>query len=187
MKTNLSFLQKSKAFTLIEVLISIAIFMIIFTLSIVNYRQGSNANIFRLQSFDIEDAIRSIQNMALTGQKINNQIPDNYGLNFTLDSGDYIIFGDENDSYTYDAGDSIYASGTLHENIEFNEAQITCQSEGDPNIYDIVFIPPQPEMIVNADLANGLCNLAIISDNVSGRWDIWFDTASQRVWTDFIE
>jgi len=42
-------------------------------------------------------------------------------------------------------------------------------------------------MIVNADLANGLCNLAIISDNVAGRWDIWFDTASQRVWTDFIE
>lgn len=176
------------SFTLIEILISMAIFIVLLLFVLVNYNHGENSNSFRLQAFDLEDLIYSVQNMALTGQKIDNEIPDNYGINFTLDNNTYTIFGDLNDNEIYDSGtDSIYSSGSLYNNIEFSENEITCESEEDPDSYDIVFIPPQPEMIINNNEDNNECNLSIISNNVDGRWDIFFDAITQRVWINFEE
>ena len=150
------------SFTLIEILISMAIFIVLLLFVLVNYNHGENSNSFRLQAFDLEDLIYSVQNMALTGQKIDNEI--------------------------YDSGtDSIYRSGSLYNNIEFSENEITCESEEDPDSYDIVFIPPQPEMIINNNEDNNECNLSIISNNVDGRWDIFFDAITQRVWINFEE
>ncbi len=174
------------AFTLIEILISMAIFILLLTFVLVNYNHGENSNTFRLQAFNIEDLIYSVQNMALTGQKIDGNIPDNYGINFDLENNTYVIFGDLNDDKIYNLGDSVYSSGSLYDNIEFDQGEITCVSEADPSFYDIVFMPPQPEMIINSNETYYECKLSIISNRVDGRWDIFFDSITQRVWTNFI-
>lgn len=182
--------KNKKAFSLIEILISMSIFILLLTFVLINYNHGENSNSFRLQAFDLEDLIYSVQNMALSGQKINNQIPDNYGINFDLELNTYVIFGDLNDNKIYNIGDSVYNSGSLYNNIEFFKDEITCVDFAvDSDSYDIVFMPPQPEMVINSNAEEiyDECNLSIISNSVDGRWDIFFDSITQRVWTNFTE
>jgi len=182
--------SQRKGFTLIEVLISISIFIIIFTLTIVNYRQGENANIFRLQSFDVEDSIRSVQNMALTGQKINNFIPDAYGVYFSKVDNKIIIYGDMNDNNIFDNKtiDEIYSSEDLQEDIFFKNHTLFCDgSSGSSAELNLIFIPPELEMIINN---NSTCTSSLISlesDDISGNWNIYFDAETGRTWTNFTD
>ena len=191
----MSFVNKNKrGFTLIEVLISIAIFIIILTLVVVNHRHGENASTFRLQAFNIEDLIYSVRNMALTGQKIQDTIPSNgYGLNINIEDDSYTVFGDkkheiEENEGILDDDDLIYSIGNLPDKISFSD--IICDDvnlfEDLEEYFNIVFIPPKPLITINnTDYSS--CNINLISDNVDGTWIVNIDRETGRVWIVWME
>jgi len=175
------------AFTLIEVIISMAIFIIILSLTMVNHRQGEHLNTFRLQALNIEDSIRSVQNMALTGKKIDDSIPSAYGIFFSETENNVVIYGDNGDNFFNNADDSIYSEISLEEGVKLNRYTLSCDEFVSDTSLDIIFIPPQPTMIINDNLS---CSGAIIfmeSNKVGGKWGVYFDAVSGRTWTEFSE
>ena len=180
--------KKKKAFTLIEILVSISIFIIILSITIVNYRQGENSNLFRMDAFNVEDLIRTTQNISLTGKEIeNNYIPDAYGIFFS-DSDQIIIFGDSNSNNTFDEGiDVVFSESVLSEDVFFNGYFAFCESMiSSPNL-NISFIPPQPTMLIN-DIPTCTSSVVLLNSNsASGEWAVYFDAIVGRVWTEFTE
>ena len=72
-----------KAFTIIEVVVAIGIFVILLSVVILDYGYTRRINEFRLTAYDIEDSIGFTKNLSLTGQKIQNTVPINgYGIIF---------------------------------------------------------------------------------------------------------
>jgi prepilin-type N-terminal cleavage/methylation domain-containing protein len=181
-------LKKKQGFTLIEVLISMAIFIIILSLSMVNHRQGEHTNTFRLQAFNIEDSIRSVQNMALTGKEISGSIPRAYGIFFSETGNNIIVYGDfDGDNLFDDSNDKIYSQGVLDGGVGFNRYTSSCGGPVSSASLNIAFIPPQPTMIINNV---SICSSSIIfmeSDDAGGEWEVHFDTVSGRTWTEFSE
>jgi prepilin-type N-terminal cleavage/methylation domain-containing protein len=180
-------LFRNEGFTLIEVLISMAIFIIILSLTMVNHRQGEHTNTFRLQALNIEDSIRSVQNMALTGKKIDGSTPNAYGIFFSETGNNVIIYGDDGDNIFDNSNDSIYSEMSLDGGVGFNRYSLFCDGFVAGNSLNIIFIPPQPTMIINNNLT---CSSSIIfmeSNNVGGEWGVHFDAVSGRTWTEFGE
>ncbi len=180
-------LKKRLGFTLMEVLISMSIFIIILSLTMVNHRQGEHTNTFRLQSLNVEDSIRGVQNMALTGKEIDGSIPDAYGIYFSETGNNVVVYGDDGDNLFDDSNDSIYSEMSLDGGVGFNSYTLFCDEFVPSASLNIVFVPPQPTMIINN---NSTCSSSIIfmeSDNASGEWEVHFDAVSGRTWTEFGE
>lgn len=180
-----SILKEKYGFSLIEILVSMTIFMVILTLVMFNYRRGEDSNTFTLQAFDIEDSIRSVQNMALTGKEIDNYMPNAYGIFFGGINGDIIIYGDDGDNIFNEANDSVYSKSFLHDNISFGEHTLFCEGVKYSIDLNIVFIPPKPTMIINNDSTCSSSVIFLSSSSVDGVWSTYFDTVSGRAWTEF--
>ena len=184
MKKNL--IKNKPAFTLIEILISMSIFILIFTIVMLNYRQGENNNIFRLQAFDIEDSIRDVQNMAMTGKEIDNFVPDAYGIFLDKASRNIIIYGDKNGDYVFKKDeDPIYSKNILQNNINFSKYTLSCDGNIISSNLNIVFIPPGPTVLINNNPDCTSLIISIDSTTSSGNWHIYFDAVSGKVWSDF--
>ncbi len=191
-----------KAFTVLEVLISITIFLVITGLILANYKKSENNNTFRLQSFDIEDSIRLVQNMSLTGQKINGEIPGNaYGISFDMASGTYKIFGDRGDDnckgffndYRCSAPNEIDLRGqeyAINKNLYFSSF---CGKTGDNKRLDIFFSSPRGNIntIVydkgdeSSRLNFGECRILLKSNRADGSWSIVISTSTNRIYSIF--
>jgi prepilin-type N-terminal cleavage/methylation domain-containing protein len=182
----MKFILKKEGFTLIEIIISIAIFVVIMTILMINYRQGGNNDIFRLQAFDIEDSIKSVQNMALTGKEIDDSIPQAYGIFLGGASRDIIIYGDQDgDNVFKKSQDSIYSRNILQEGVNFGEHLSFCDSPIFSDNLDIVFVPPALTVIINNDLTCTSSVIDLRSTRIDGIWNIFFDAITGRAWTEF--
>ncbi len=178
----------NKAFTLIELLVSMSIFILVLSVSLVNYRQGKNNDLFRLQAFDIEDSIRSTQNMALTGKEIEHTIPVAYGIFLDAIHKDIIIYGDQDANHVFDDSiDLIYSHNVLHDNIDFKLHTLFCNSTLIAPSLDIDFIPPQPKVMINNLPTCTSTMISITSERANGSWNIHFDSITGRTWTEFKE
>jgi len=182
-----TFLKERQGFTLIEVIISMVIFIIILSLSTVNHRQGEHASTFRLQALNIEDSIRSVQNMSLTGKEIAGVIPNAYGIFFDDDGRTFIIYGDDGDNLFDESKDVIYSEMSLDSGVELYGYNLFCDGVFLSNTLDIVFIPPRPTVIINNTLACSNSVIFVKSSNSDGKWEVHFDAVSGRTWTEFSE
>lgn len=186
-KDSVFLFRDNEGFTLIEVLVSIAIFVIIFTLGIVNYRQGEHSDIFRLQAFSIEDSIRNVQNMSLTGREIEGIIPNAYGIFLNGVDDNIIIYGDINGNNIFENGiDLIYSTEFLEEDIEFNLHSLNCYTVLNSMDLDIVFTPPEPTVLINNNFTCDSVDISISNDNLDGDWHIYFNAISGITETEFI-
>lgn len=180
-------MNNKKAFSVLEVLIAITIFLIITGMILANYKKSENNNIFRLQSFDIEDSIRLVQNMSITGQKINGQIPGNaYGISFDKQNGTYKIFGDKNDDYRgyFNAGDLLGQEYVINSKLYFD---FFCGQN--VNRLDILFYAPKGTIKIftytdnngNGQSEYNECDISLKSLRADGTWNINVSTSTNRV------
>lgn len=83
--------KKSRdGFTLIEILIALAVMGILFLLLIINFRQNQNSKDIRNDALLVLDGVKRVQTMSLSGQINNDQSPTSYEFLLTtcsLDSG----------------------------------------------------------------------------------------------------
>ncbi|MCD4705352.1 prepilin-type N-terminal cleavage/methylation domain-containing protein [bacterium] len=171
-------IKSQKCFTLIEVMVAISVFMIIFTIGLVDYKNSEKSINFRLTAFDIEDSIRAVQNMAFTGKKIKTEIPANgYGIFFNQDENYYLVYGDKLE-VGYQAEDDLLDTKKYLENDIFI-SDIICDGQN-LRYLDIGFHFPKATMFVN-NKKYAECYLVLSNEKASGSWTVNVNVQSGRI------
>lgn len=93
-------MKQQKGFTLIELIITIAILTILATVSVSNFREGERSRRVALASDAAINAVRNAQNMTLTAKQIAsstcaNKGPKSYIANIEY-SAQIVIYGEDN-------------------------------------------------------------------------------------------
>ncbi len=162
----------SKGFTLVEMLISMAIIGMITGMMMANFRGGQQVAEVRLASDLLVDQIRAMQTSSLSGRLVsvcsggsNNlkvcepknptvscsgggvcqkRVPTGYGLRFTTaPANSYLLFYDTDGDERYDAGEEL---ATIPY-VSTNTVKLTASSAGIP--VDLVYAPPYGTLYVN--------------------------------------
>ncbi len=139
-----------RAFTLIELIIVVAIVGLISGLFLAHYRSGERVSDLQTYTQKIVSILKQAQSWALTGQETNGLRPG-YGVYFS-DSQTYFLFADLDDNYQYNVpGDAIIQSFTLPSHLTVDNIN------GGSSPKSFLFQPP-----LGAFYLNGLLNT---SDN----------------------
>lgn len=168
-----------KGFTIIELLVSLSIFIVITAMVVANFRAGSRGDDLRISAEAMVSNLRKAQNMALAGQPTNDIVPPGgYGLYFNLATPDrYIIFADMN-------GDKVYNSGEeLADGLVTLPREVRIISVSPVIVSTVVFKPPKPTIFINNDPSNETLSVTlkhtsseqtrvVTVNRVSGRIDI---------------
>lgn len=148
-------LRSYRGFTLVELLISIGIFLLITSLVIVNFRQGQYRDELMGSAELIENALREAQTLTTTGatvtcpgDSVSAVPPGGFGLS-AMGPDNVIVFADceEPPTYTYAAADDlVIRTLKLAGNVEINAFD-----PAGPEL-DLVFSPFDEKVRVNGSL-----------------------------------
>lgn len=167
--------KKKVGFTLIELMIVIAIMSFILAVVLFNYRTFNNRLAVTSNAQEMAIAVRQTQTYGLSVKEVTKGGGDfstGYGIYFSIDTpGSYYIFADTNHNGLYD-GDLACSSGTeCVQKVDFRNGVTinsicgteTGKSEECPppgrNGFHIVFVRPNPDALIqftnNAGQSNG--------------------------------
>lgn len=107
--------NKKKAFTLIELIISLFLISLLITLATINYDIGfSEANLSNSQAILFQN-IKTAQNNALSYKSYNDVSPVYWGIYLATGSSEFIFFADLDGDGKYDNGeaDPLYGGNTI--------------------------------------------------------------------------
>ncbi|OIO47762.1 MAG: hypothetical protein AUJ28_00465 [Parcubacteria group bacterium CG1_02_37_51] len=138
------FNRKSRGFTIMELIVSIGVFMSLFLMVTVNFRTAESSNDLRLETQKIASDIRKLQTLALTGSTYNYNGTSTemgiggFGVKFSNGSTTYAIYSDTAMNYgVLDQDDVLLESVTLAS--DFSNILITTEGS-DADAY-LTFLP----------------------------------------------
>jgi len=135
-------LTKNKSgFTLVELLVSIAILMIMSSMVLVDYNISGRNSALLLEAHKFAGDARRAQNMAIGSSELEStgSVPiGGWGI-YILNDHTYYIFAD-NGNEEYDVGDIIFETIILENNVVFSSTSVN---------KDIVYLPPDPRTFIN--------------------------------------
>lgn len=167
--------KNNSGFTITELLVATAIFLVILLITIVNFRHGDQASELRLKGLQVTSDLRGLQNDALSARVTPNGIvPRAYGFHITIGSKYYELFAKiGGTNWLYDSGIDVepIGSGNLGDDIIIsgvNEPQdpltgCTYIVQGE---VDIVFTVPQGEIFIDGLQPDGTCGAALYPTEV---------------------
>ncbi|OGZ34103.1 MAG: hypothetical protein A3I88_03230 [Candidatus Portnoybacteria bacterium RIFCSPLOWO2_12_FULL_39_9] len=139
LKSQISNLKSIKGFTLIELVVVIAIMALLSGFVLANYRQGQSR-------YDLETAaqifianLRRAQNLAMVGLEQNGASPFGYGI-YTPDSNSYLIFYNQ-------TGDNDYQPASIDLEVISLPSRVFISPIG----RSIFFTPPDPTTYINGE------------------------------------
>lgn len=140
------FLSDKRAFTLVEMLVSVFILLTITTLMLANFREGEKRIRLMAATNILASDIRKVQNMVINGSKFGNieMTTGGYGIYFPSSNKEYVIFADNNLNRVFDWGEGL-ATTTL------NSIIISLPLEGSDPLRNLVFNPPRAQICENID------------------------------------
>lgn len=155
----LSNIKKISGFTMIDLLIWLAIFGVLTGSMIANFRAGGRNDNVRSGAELLSSTLRSAQSKTLSGALApNSDFPDGgWGVHFDSASpGEMIVFADGSipSNYIYNAGEEAEAPIALPGGAQFSWA------EQFP-VLDVVFSPPDGKIYFNGQDALGKMTLTI--------------------------
>ncbi|MFZ5363974.1 MAG: pilus assembly FimT family protein [Patescibacteria group bacterium] len=168
-----------KGFTIIELLVSLSIFIIVTAMVVTNFRGGNRSDELKIAAETIASSLRRVQNMALAGELVDGiSPPGGYGIYFNLGNpGQYLIFADKDGDLAYDVGE-VLADGAidLADNITLENILPAAAST-------IIFKPPKPTIYINGGVGDNILGVTvkhslsgkvkkILVNRISGRVDV---------------
>lgn len=173
------FLKMKKGFTIIELLVSLGIFIIVTAMVVTNFRGGSRSDELKIAVETIASNLRRAQNMALAGELTDGVTPPGgYGIYFNLATSDrYIIFADKNGNLAYDANEA------LPDGIVVLAKNIVLSGVFPAAASTIIFKPPKPTTYINGGTIDNFLTVTakhnlsgkikkISANRISGRIDV---------------
>jgi prepilin-type N-terminal cleavage/methylation domain-containing protein len=152
--------MSNKAFTLVELLVTIAIIGILTVTALVNYRFSNRQLALQRSTQKLSQDLRRAEELAISAKEFGGVIPYGYGVYFDLDdAGHYIMFADSNNDQLYSGTNERVESVALETSIVLTALDpVTLGSS-----LTILFMPPDPTVIFDPD-----ATLATISLNAAG-------------------
>jgi len=150
-------LRHTKGFTLIDMILWLAIFGVLTGTMVSNFRGGSQNESVRLASNLTASLLRRAQTMTLTGAVLSNgDFPDGgYGVYFdTAQTNTLILFADVDGDFMYDPGEE------LSEDEVVLPANTSFSLEGS---MDVVFSPPDGDVYFSGAAVPDTQTISIIS------------------------
>lgn len=141
--------NKQLGFSLIEVIVVVAIISVMMGVFLVNYRQTEKRSSLLMASKGLITDIRRIQNKAMGLVKYNDSVPEGgWGIYFNQsEPTKYYLFADINNNAEYDVGEAVKEYGgnkiDLPEGVEIINIDI-----GDDA--NAVFLPPDPKVYLRS-------------------------------------
>jgi prepilin-type N-terminal cleavage/methylation domain-containing protein len=137
------FFKNSKAFTLIEVLVMIAIIGLLSVLVLPNYRQVSRQTTLQSAANKLAQDIRNIQSMTMSSKDIGlPAFRGAFGVYFKLASStSYALFADKNNSGQYDTGEELDGK-SVYLDAGISISGLTASP------LTIIFTPPNPNVTI---------------------------------------
>lgn len=141
-------------FTLVEMMVVIAIFVVIYAATIANFRKGDNRSELLLATENLAGDIKKIQTQTLAGSAQAEIDPiGGFGVYFNLtNDSQYVLFRDNGDEefQAQPGDDAMLETVQLPKSITLDNLLFNDQSTAD---LTIVFKPPKPDIYFNDDLA----------------------------------
>lgn len=149
-----------KGFSLIEMLVSLAIMVLVFGIVYPRYRDMGDKSALLSASYEMSQRLREAQELALSSEKVGEglsaEVPDGYGLYLDLGTPDrYIIYSDLNNNQEFDEGEAV------GDPVEFGENVVLDSMEGYETA-SVNFSPPAPETTITVDSAQNLSSVGIV-------------------------
>jgi len=159
MKKNNLFFKKNDGFTLLELIVSISIFVIVSTVVLANYSKYSGRVSIENLAHEIAISIRQAQ---VFGQNIrefgagSNQFPS-YGVHFdSTNKNSFVFFADVNGNKKYDSPDCVSVGTECIERFIIQTGSSISDLCGDTvcsrDSLDVTFTRPDPDAYI---LSNG--------------------------------
>lgn len=176
--------KKNKGFSLVELVVSVAIFTIITSLILAKHSDFSSKLILENLAYDIALSIRKAQVFGLSVREFvggSSEFDIGYGVHFdSADNTSYIFFADRDKNKAYDGATEIVETFTLRRgNVISKFCGILSTgaekcSDSDITFLDIVFERPNPEAIIKSNLpGNAYDSARITVSSPSGTtWNI---------------
>jgi len=134
--------RRCGGFTLVELVVVLAIVSIITSMAMVNYKASQQQLAIQRSAAKLASDIRRTQEMTLSAREIPNSTIYGYGMYFnTGNPNQYIIYADKN-------GDSSYNGGNEDVEIISFESGVELDSLS-PSPLSIFFKPPDPITIIS--------------------------------------
>lgn len=142
-----------KSFTLVEILVVIAIILLLSSITFLDYRTSQHQLNLKRAANKLAQDLRRAQGMAMSAalsEKTGGEVPEGgYGIQFE-ETNTYILFGDKNSNHSYDSGSDYWI-----EALE-TEKEVTIKSfrtsGGERNKITITFVSPDPQVFIKTPL-----------------------------------
>ena len=160
-----------KGFTLVELLVSIVIIGILTTAVVASSPVAKQGFAIMRSSQGLAQDIRRAQIKATAMKEIDGVSPKGYGIYLTTSaSSSYILFADQDGSYTYNGGDTLIETVNLETYVKINSLL-----PGSP--LNIVFEPPNPTVWVNNSSSSSSTITLYLENNVSKIREIFVNSS----------
>ncbi|MEK7568802.1 MAG: type II secretion system protein [Patescibacteria group bacterium] len=152
--------RASRGFTVIELLVTMAIFSVLTGVVLARYRDYTTNASFTNASEDIILALRQAQVYGAGGKQndaacAGGKYMCHYGVSFVEGDSFFTMFVDRNDNMVFDAGDTVLEKAYFESPITI--ADVSCDgSFCTSNNLGIVFIRPYTDAWINASPYNGI-------------------------------
>ena len=181
--------HNNRAFTLVELVISLGIFVVITLLLISNFKIGDRRSALRMSAQEIASALRRAQNLSLTATPLpNGTIPSAYGIRFSPDASSYFLFADFSSpaNNVYDtSSDQVVVNYKLNNEVYISAVNVpqikngSCQDINPPDL-DIAFTVPEAFVYFNGVQPLGQGNES--DSNYCGPYNpTWVELSSKTV------
>lgn len=176
----------SHGFTLVEMLISLAIFAVITAMAVANFRAGEQGDELRVSARLVASTVRRAQTQSVAGSSVffchggadegkmcltgedtecngglcTMDIPDSWGVHISTLGGEnreLIVFADTNDNRRYDTGEAVRFE-SISPGPFVNVASVT---PNDAGVIDIIFTPPKPKTYFNDSIIDGIATVVL--------------------------